>query len=124
MTRSRSAESFLPLTPLSTAVLLAVAGGARHGYAMLKEMEERGDGRVPGAGSLYAALERMVDEGLLEEREREEGSAGGPRRRCYGVTDLGREVVRLEMERMTAVVALAAERRLIGEGPAVRPGEG
>lgn len=113
-----TAERFLPLTPLSTSILLAVAGGARHGYAILKEMEERAPGgRVPGAGSLYAALQRMTDEGLLQEEEGE-GEAEGPPRRCYGLTALGREVGRLEMQRMAELVALAAERRLVSPLPA------
>ena len=104
-------ERFLPLTPLSTSILLAVAGGARHGYAILKELEERGGGvKVPGAGSLYAALQRLVDEGLLEEQGME--AAEGPPRRCYGLTPLGRDVARLEVGRLADVVALAAERRL------------
>ena len=106
-------RDFLPLTPLSASILLAVSGGARHGYAILKELEGRGGGvRVPGAGSLYAALQRMVDEGVLVETESEE-EAEGPRRRCYALTELGREVARLEMERLAELVALAAERRLI-----------
>jgi hypothetical protein len=49
-------ERLLPLTPLSTAILLGLAEGARHGYAIMKEVERQTDGRLtPGAGSLYAA---------------------------------------------------------------------
>ena len=121
---SSDADRFVPLTPLSASVLLAVAGGARHGYAILKELEERGtSARVPGAGSLYAALQRMLDEGLLREGEGSEEAAGGPRRRCYELTPLGRDVVRLEMERLADLVALAAERRLAPE-TFLRPQEG
>ncbi|MBW3555108.1 MAG: PadR family transcriptional regulator [Gemmatimonadetes bacterium] len=107
------ADRFLPLTPLTASILLAVAGGARHGYAILKELEERrGAVRVPGAGSLYAALQRMVDEGLLEEAPDLAEESEGPRRRCYALTELGRRVGRLEMARLAELVALAAERRL------------
>ena len=116
---SSTPEGFLPLTPLSVSVLLAIAGGARHGYAILQELEERGGGvRVPGAGSLYAALQRMVDEGLLEEVAGVEEPSEGPRRRCYGLTPLGREVARLEVRRLADVVALAAGRRLIAQAAA------
>ena len=55
MATSRDPEQFLPLTPLSLAILLALADGARHGYAILRELEKQSDGRVvPGAGTLYA----------------------------------------------------------------------
>lgn len=108
-------QQFLPLTPLSASILLAVAGGAHHGYAILKELEQRGGVRVPGAGSLYAALQRMHDEGLLEETDALDPDPEGPRRRCYVLTELARDVARLEMERLAEMVSLAAERRLVAE---------
>ena len=62
-------ERLLPLTPLSTAILLGLAEGARHGYAIMKEVERQTDGRLtPGAGSLYAALQRLQDDGLIAVR--------------------------------------------------------
>jgi DNA-binding PadR family transcriptional regulator len=110
---SRHADSFLPLTPLSLAVLLAVSDEERHGYALLKEIERESEGRIqPGTGTLYAALQRMVEEGLLEE-------SGGPepgedaRRRYYGITALGREVARAEVRRLARLVELAGEKKLV-----------
>ncbi len=105
-------EAFLPLTPLSLAVLLAVSDEDLHGYAILKEIERESDGRTrPGTGTLYAALQRMVDEGLLEE------SSAAPdedaRRRYYGITMLGRDVARAEVRRLERLVHLAAEKRLV-----------
>lgn len=107
-----AAESFLPLTPLSLAVLLALADAERHGYAILKEIERESEGRIrPGTGTLYAALQRMMDEGLIEE-------SGGvadevdARRRYYGITALGRQVARAEVGRLARLVELAAGKRL------------
>ena len=115
----RDPTEFLPLTPLSLSVLVAIGGGARHGYGILKELEERGGaGRTPGAGSLYAALQRLVDEGLLREEASEPSEAEGPPRRCYGLTELGREVTRLELRRLASLVDLGAERHL---GPHLAP---
>jgi DNA-binding PadR family transcriptional regulator len=112
MTEPKPPEAFLPLSPLSTAVLLALAGEDLHGYAIIKEVESQSAGRmVPGAGSLYAALQRMVADGLLREVE----SPGEPevdrRRRYYGLTELGREALDAELRRLDRLLSLAAERR-------------
>jgi DNA-binding PadR family transcriptional regulator len=116
MAPARAAQDFLPLSPLSAAILLAIAGGAQHGYAITKEIERQSGGRqVPGAGSLYAALRRMVEEGLLEETEASADGEPNARRQYYSSTELGREVVRLEMLRLAGLVATAAERDLVPE---------
>jgi DNA-binding PadR family transcriptional regulator len=112
--RRRRAEAFLPLSPLSAGILLAVAGGARHGYAIIKEIERQSEGRQsPGAGSLYAALRRLTEDGVLAESEEGEDTDADSRRKYYGLTDLGREVARLEVLRMAELVSLAAERRVV-----------
>lgn len=103
--------SFLPLTPLSLAVLLALADEDRHGYAILKEIEQESEGRIrPGTGTLYAALQRMVDEGLIEETAA--GAGEDARRRYYGMTQLGREVARAELRRLARLIELAGEKKL------------
>jgi DNA-binding PadR family transcriptional regulator len=121
------AESFLPLTPLSLAVLLALADADRHGYAILKEIERESEGRIrPGTGTLYAALQRMVDEGLIEEAVAAADDEEDARRRYYGITALGRQVARAEVGRLARLVDLAAGKRLgvrLGyAGPARRKG--
>src|SRR5262245_40326430 len=115
MSPAKRAEDFLPLTPLSAGILLAVAGGARHGYAIIKEIERQSEGRqVPGAGSLYAALRRLTEDALLEESEEAE-EGGDTRRQYYALTPLGREVARLEMLRLADLISTAAERDLVPE---------
>jgi len=96
-------ERLLPLTPLSLGVLLALATGPRHGYGLLKELDRQSGGRLnPGTGTLYAALQRMIDEGLLAEAERPAGE--DERRRYYEVTRLGRDVARAELARLARLM--------------------
>ncbi len=106
---------FLPLTHLSYHVLLAVADAPRHGYGIIKEVERGSGGAVsPSTGALYLALQRMQDEGLLEETsERPPEEEDDPRRKYYRLTPLGRRVAAAESERLRALVGLAAEKRLV-----------
>lgn len=106
----------VPLTPLTMAVLLALAGGDRHGYALMEEVERQTEGTLkPGTGSLYAALQRLLDEGLIEEAPgAPEGGRGRPRK-TYRITGAGRATARAEARRMARVLELARARAL---GPA------
>jgi DNA-binding PadR family transcriptional regulator len=110
-------ERFLPLTPLSLAVLLGLADGARHGYAIMKEVERQTDGRIrPGAGSLYAALQRLLDDGLIATAPAgADGEPANARRRYYVLEDRGRAVARAELLRMARVIQLGHDRRLVPE---------
>lgn len=105
-------DSFLPLTHVVYHVLLSLSGGARHGYGIIKDVEERTEGRlVIEAGTLYAAIKRLRDDGLIEETE------GPPdtdaRRRYYGLTPVGRRVLRAESERLAELVELARAARVL-----------
>lgn len=113
MHTSRS-ESFLPLTPLSLALLLALAEGEKHGYALMQEVERQSQGQVRvGAGSLYAALQRLEGQGLVAEAA---GASGeDARRRYYRLTELGGEVARAEIMRLSRVLRGAGARRLAPE---------
>src|SRR5688500_6814326 len=93
-TRSDAAdpEGFLPLTPLSYHILLAVADQPRHGYGIIKEIEAgTGGATSPSTGALYLALQRMEGEGLVAEAPapRDEPD-DDPRRKYYRLTALGR----------------------------------
>ena len=107
-------EQMLPLTPLSLGVLLALAQGPRHGYALLKELDRQSGGRLnPGTGTLYAALQRMIDERLLVEAKRPAGEDA--RRRYYEVTDLGRDVARAELARLARLMEAEGAQALLPE---------
>jgi DNA-binding PadR family transcriptional regulator len=111
----------LPLTPLSHAVLLALADGALHGYAIMKDLEEQTGARVrAGTGTLYAALQRMMDQGLIVEADRPPDPAEDTRRKYYALTELGRLVARAEARRLSDVLILARRKRL-GPEPIPRP---
>ena len=113
MSQSRSPEELLPLTPLSIAILLALAEEPRHGYGIIKALDADTDGRlVPAAGTLYAALQRMVDDALIEETAVLDESGGDARRRYYALTAFGRQVATAELRRLDRLLSLAGARRL------------
>lgn len=113
MPRQRSADDLLPLTPLSIAILLVLADGPLHGYGLIKALEVETEGRiVPAAGTLYAALERMVGEQLIAETPAPATPDADQRRRYYALTAFGRDVARAELRRLDALLALGSAKRL------------
>jgi len=102
-------SSHLPLTPAMFQVLVALADGEKHGYAIIKEVSRRTDGKVRlRAGTLYTAIRRFVDSGLIQESaERPDPALDDERRRYYRLTDRGRAVAVAEARRMTETLAQA-----------------
>ncbi len=102
-------SSHLPLTPAMFQVLVALADGEKHGYAIIKEVSRRTDGKVLlRAGTLYTAIRRFVDSGLIQESaERPDPALDDERRRYYRLTDRGRAVAVAEARRMTETLAQA-----------------
>ena len=103
---------YLPLTPALFHVLLSLADGQKHGYAILKEISERTDGRVElSTGTLYGIIKRLLADGLITD------SAAGSdeRRRAYRLTPFGRKVMAAEAERLEDLVATARLKRVIPE---------
>ena len=108
------AEQMLPLTPLSFHILLALADADRHGYGIIKEVRERTNGEMnPGAGTLYAAVQRMLDDGLVAETDDRPAVGDDERRRYYRLTETGRQVARAEALRLARLIRIAAEKKLI-----------
>jgi DNA-binding PadR family transcriptional regulator len=114
---NRDPATFIPLKQSTYQVLLALADGqSLHGYAIMQAVGEMTEGRetiLPG--TLYAALARMVDDGLVEEREGTADPSGGPARRYYRRTSFGRAVARAESERLRALLAIARAQNIFGE---------
>jgi DNA-binding PadR family transcriptional regulator len=101
-----------PLTPLSAAILFALASGASHGYAIIKDIEDATAGEMrPRTGSMYLALHRLVEDGLIEEVDGRSG--GDERRRSYRLTSEGRTAARAEAERLSNLVRMASAKKLI-----------
>ena len=101
--------TFIPLTPAMFHVLLAMADGEKHGYAIMKEVEQRSDGKVRlSAGTLYGIIKRLREDGMIREPKRRSAFAkGDERRRTYSLTSLGRSVALAEAERLEGVLAIA-----------------
>lgn len=113
-----------PITTLSLAILIALADRDRHGYAILKEIERQSEGRLsPGTGTLYAALQRLVEEGLIADSPESAEPDDDARRRYYTLTADGREAAREESVRLLRVVEAAGEKKLLAGLRFVRPAE-
>jgi DNA-binding PadR family transcriptional regulator len=102
-----------PLTEPVLFILLSLAGRHRHGYSILKDVEEMSVGRVVlSTGTLYGALRRLLDEQWIE-RVKEEDSARG--RQAYRLTARGRRNLHLEVSRMKHLTRLATLRKVLKE---------
>src|SRR3982751_6234070 len=123
-TRGAGHQDEVPLTPGEFHILLALADGERHGYAILQDVNERTGGQIKlRTGTLYTVIKRMLDGGWLEETEpraREEDE----RRRYYRLTSVGRQVVRAEARRLQALVLMAQQKRVLPGGRKTVPETG
>ncbi len=99
----------LPLPLATFHILLAVADGDRHGYAIIQEVATRTGGEVRlSAGTLYRSIQRMVEQDLIEETAaRPSPELDDERRRYYRITLFGLAVARAETERLQALVRIA-----------------
>ncbi len=115
MPRTKSPEDLLPLTPPVFHILIALSDGERHGYAIMRQVEEDTDGALQlGPGTLYGCLQRMLAAGLVEESDqRPDPQLDDERRRYYRISDFGIRVVKAEAKRLAAAVTAARARRLL-----------
>ena len=106
--------ALLPLTPVVFEILLALSRGEQHGYAVMRDVSQRTGGRIDlHAGTLYRALGRLLDGGLIQELdERPAPDLDDQRRRYYRLTSFGAAVARAEAERLEAQVSAARARHL------------
>lgn len=108
-------ERWRPLTPVVFHILLALADGECHGYAIMKNVAATTEGHVRlGPGTLYGTIKRLIEGGLIEESdERPDPEMDDERRRYYRLTELGGRVARAEVEHLFKTVHLAQAKRLI-----------
>ena len=110
----RDPSAFLPLTPAAFHVLLALSDSPKHGYLILKDVEERTGGGVRlSTGTLYGMIKRFLDDELIVELPAEVD--GNERRRAYRLTPFGRQVARAEALRLEQMVIAARGVRLLPE---------
>lgn len=106
-----------PLSPQVFQILLSVADGPRHGYAIIQDVRNRTGGAIRlTASTLYDALARLVDQEYVQEVEAPAGEAGrDSRRRYYQLTRTGRAAAQREARRLQSVVEMARSKRLLSK---------
>jgi DNA-binding PadR family transcriptional regulator len=111
--RRRLPQQHLPLTVPVFQILLSLIDADLHGYAIIQDIRARTDGEVQlTASTLYAAIKRLLEARLVEERAtRPQADADDPRRRYYRITALGLDVARLETARLERVVRMARRKK-------------
>lgn len=108
-------SDLLPLQEPTFFILLSLAPGEKHGYAILKDVEMLSGRKIRlGTGTLYGALSRLLDQGLIETAQITAGGPGKPRK-AYALTEQGRRVLAAETERLEAMLAAARMRLNPGE---------
>jgi DNA-binding PadR family transcriptional regulator len=107
MDRPRS-DADPPLRRVEFHILLSLAGGERHGYGIIQDIEARGETSVPDVGTMYRALARMAEAGLIQASARRPASDTGDERRNYfRITNAGLRVARAEAQRLSALMRAA-----------------
>ena len=111
-----SPQDLLPLTPAVFHILLALADGEKHGYAIMQEVAAITHGEMKmGPGTLYGSIKRMLEMGLIDESgERPDPALDDERRRYYRLTSFGELVAKAESHRLEALLQAATQRKLIG----------
>jgi DNA-binding PadR family transcriptional regulator len=108
MDRDRGIGKHLPLRRVEFHILLSLAAGERHGYGIIQDIEARGETPVPDVGTMYRALARMVESGLIEPAARVPApDSGDERRNYYRITSLGTRVARAEARRLGVLMQAA-----------------
>ena len=108
-------SDLLPLPVAQIHILLALAAGEKHGYAIMSEVELLTEGSVKmGPGTLYGAVKRMLKARLVEETdERPDPELDDERRRYYRITGFGARVLDSEVARMEQLTRAARTRRTV-----------
>jgi DNA-binding PadR family transcriptional regulator len=105
-----SPSSYLPLTEPTFYILLSLALGKKHGYAILKDVEALSNGKVSlSTSTLYGALGRLLDQGLIERvpNDEEENTGPGLPRKAYILSETGRRVLEAETDRLQSMISVA-----------------
>ncbi|SRR6266567_2756010 len=110
---SKQDPELTPLTPAVFHILLALAGGQKHGYAIMKEVAADGGGFLRmGPGTLYGSLQRMTAAGLVEEMATSNDAEEDERRRYYRLTSTGRRALGGELARLRHALSAAKRKGL------------
>lgn len=111
MQRPTPAQPASPLSEVTFLILVSLEGGPKHGYAIMKEVEELSQHRVLlSTGTLYGAIKRLLRDGWITRLDLTEDSNDGRDRKSYGLTSHGQKVLRAEAQRLRELVELATQR--------------
>jgi DNA-binding PadR family transcriptional regulator len=107
-------ETLLPLPPATFHILVALAGEEQHGYAIMQDVAARTGGELKlSAGTLYRSIQRMLEQGLIDEcRQRPAPAFDDERRRYYRITAFGTAVAKAETRRLAQMIKLARSKGL------------
>ena len=112
--RRRAPATLLPLRPVEFHILLSTAGGARHGYGIIQDAESRGEASSLDVGTLYRALRRLREQGLIAETGAPASEENDDERRnYYRITEFGMEVARAEARRLYSLTTAARQTGLL-----------
>jgi DNA-binding PadR family transcriptional regulator len=113
---ARDPRSYLPLTPRVFQVLLALAEGPLHGYALIKAVQDQTEGLIVlRTGSLYMLVQRLLNQQLIDESDdRPHPDEDDERRRYYVLTATGRAVLQAESRRLQSVLGTVRRKRVLG----------
>ena len=104
-----------PLREPTFLILLSLAPGPRHGYAILKEVESLSEGRVKmSTGTLYGAIERLLEQGWISRVEDPIPNNTNRERKAYELTETGHKVLSAEIARLQKLVSVAQSRTAEG----------
>ena len=114
-TEQRDPQEYIPLRPVEFEILLTLSGGDAHGYGIIKESQERNPEKGPlETGTLYRALRRLTESGMVEPaEERPAPDLDDERRRYFAITVFGRKVAAAEARRLSAQLDAARARELL-----------
>lgn len=104
-----------PLPAAAFQILLSLADEDRHGYGIMRQVEEQSAGRIRlGPGTLYSSIQNLLDEEFIEETDppRNDESPNSERRRYYRLTSAGRKLARAEADRLADLLRLARTRKI------------
>ena len=105
-----------PLSEATLFILLSLAPGPRHGYAIMKDVQTLSDDRIVlSTGTLYGALKRLLEQRWIERVDDPEPNDTDRERKAYALTQTGRRILKAEVERLQKLIATARRLRATGE---------
>lgn len=114
MTLSDDFPNHLPLTEATYFILLSLAPEPKHGYAIMKDVQELSQGRINfSTGTLYGAIKRLLEQNWIQRVDETVSDNNGQLRKAYALTELGHRILRAEIERLRALVSVA-QLRILG----------